>query len=285
MAKYDDYSKEQLIEEIKRLKQPKKFGLVWEEHTEEVIEQFKTNFPVLYEIPQRAICTENQPTNLIIEGDNYHALSVLNVTHKGKIDVIYIDPPYNTGARDWKYNNDFVDGQDSYKHSKWLSFMKKRLVIARELLKKEGIIIATIDDYEVAPLTLLINQIFGEDNHLGTVVIKNNPSGRSTTKGFAVAHEYALFYSFLPNAKICRLQRNDEQIARYKEKDEIGYYEWVNFRARYSTVAQTMQYPLFVKKDCSGFRIPTLIWNEIDKTHELLEEPKESELVKYPIDD
>lgn len=93
--KYEDYTREQLLEEIKKLKKQKKFGLVWEEKTEEVVEQCKTNFPVLHEISERAISGNDSPTHLILEGDNYHSLSVLNVTHKGKIDVIYIDPSRN----------------------------------------------------------------------------------------------------------------------------------------------------------------------------------------------
>ena len=92
---------------------------------------------------------KKRPTNILIEGDNYHALSVLNYTHKGKIDVIYIDPPYNTGAKDWKYNNDYVESEDLYRHSKWLAFMERRLLIAKELLNPEdSVLIVTIDEKE-----------------------------------------------------------------------------------------------------------------------------------------
>lgn len=127
--------------------------------------------------------------------------------------------------------------------------MNARLLISKDLLSENGIIVVTIDDYEVENLTLLMNQIFGgEENRLGTVVIKNNPSGRSTTSGFSIAHEYALFYSKTQNARIGRLERSPEQISRYKEKDDFGYYEWVNFRARYSTNAPTLQYPIYIKK-------------------------------------
>ena len=112
------------------LREEKRFGLVWEDKKENVAEQCKTNLPLLKEVKTKAIITDkNKPTNIIIEGDNYHALSVLNYTHAGKIDVIYIDPPYNTGKRDWKYNNDYVDKEDAYRHSKWLSFMNKRLLL------------------------------------------------------------------------------------------------------------------------------------------------------------
>lgn len=117
----------------------KKFGLVWENKPENVAEQCKTNLPLLKEVKTKAIITDkSKPTNIIIEGDNYHSLSVLNYTHNKKIDVIYIDPPYNSGKEDWKYNNNYVDEEDSYRHSKWLSFMSKRLILAKKLLKKMG---------------------------------------------------------------------------------------------------------------------------------------------------
>ena len=117
----------------------KKFGLVWENKPENVAEQCKTNLPLLKEVKTKAIITDkSKPTNIIIEGDNYHSLSVLNYTHNKKIDVIYIDPPYNSGKEDWKYNNNYVDEEDSYRHSKWLFFMSKRLILAKKLLKKMG---------------------------------------------------------------------------------------------------------------------------------------------------
>lgn len=276
----------ELESQLSKLKERKRYGLVWEDKFEAVVEQCKSELPVLEEVSERALETDSSlPTNFIIEGDNYHALSVLNYTHAGKIDAIYIDPPYNTGAKNWIYNNDYVDGNDSFRHSKWLCFMERRLSLAKDLLKKDGIIVVTIDDYEMATLTLLMNRIFGEENRLGTVVIKNNPSGRSTTAGFAVAHEYALFYAKSADAKIGRLERSEEQIARYKEKDELGNYEWVNFRARYSTNAPSMQYPIFVKKDGSDFRIPQLKWDSGNRKYDLLEKPDNDEIVKYPIDE
>lgn len=277
---------EDLRQEVKKLKSRKKYGLVWEDKAEDVVERCRAELPILKEVKNKAIAGDAiGPTNILIEGDNYHALSVLNYTHKGKFDAIYADPPYNTGAKNWLYNNDYVDGNDAFRHSKWLSFMKKRLVLAKSLLKEEGIIVITIDDYEVATLKLLMNEIFGEENHLGTVVIKNNPSGRSTTSGFAIAHEYALFYAKTSSAKIGRLRRSEDQTARYKERDEIGNFEWVNFRARYSTISPRLQYPLFIKKDGSDFRIPSLEWDSINRIFKLLEKPKSGELIKYPIDE
>lgn len=273
-----------LQSQIRKLKK-NNLGLVFENKTEDVVEQSKTQVPVLKQIVKRHLDLDDKyPHNLMIEGDNYLSLSVLNYTHKGKIDAIYIDPPYNTGARNWKYNNDYVDGNDGYRHSKWLSFMDKRLRLAKPLLKENGIIVATIDDYEVATLKLLMNKIFGEENYLGTVVIKNNPQGRSSVSGFQVSHEYALYYARTSKAAIGRLPRTDEQIGRYKDADDIGSFEWRNFRAQYSTESPKMKYPIFVKKDCSDFRIPKLKWNTEKESYDVLEEPKNSEIVSLPID-
>jgi len=161
MTAYNSQSKEQLIAEIKRLKKGKKFGLLWEDKPEDVAELCKTKLPVLVDVEDKEIGDDaHGPTNILIEGDNYHALSVLNYTHKGKIDVIYIDPPYNTGARDWKYNNNYVDINDSFRHSKWLSMMQKRLMLTKNLLKNNGVLIVTIDDWEYSRLELLLNEIF-----------------------------------------------------------------------------------------------------------------------------
>ncbi len=274
-----------LQSEIKKLKNQKKYGLVWEHKPEDVVLQCAENVPLLKEVQSRKIVNNDcLPKNILIEGDNYHSLSVLNYTHSGKVDAIYADPPYNTGAKNWIYNNDYVDGNDAFRHSKWLSFMEKRLRLARSLLKDEGIILVTIDDYEIATLTLLMNEIFGEENHLGTVVIKNNPQGRSSVSGFQVSHEYALFYGRSSKAKIGRLPRTQEQIDRYKQSDANGPFEWRNFRAQYSTESPRMKYPIFVKKDCSGFRIPKLKWNTERQSYDLLEKPNASEVISIPVD-
>lgn len=142
----------------------KKYGLVFEEHTEQVDERLQEEIPVLCEDKERRICKdESLPWNFIIEGDNLQALYLLEKTHKGKIDCIYIDPPYNTGAKDWKYNNDYVDSNDVYRHSKWLSMMKSRLLIAKRLLNPENsVLICTIDEKEYLRLGCLLEELFPE---------------------------------------------------------------------------------------------------------------------------
>lgn len=191
---YTDWSKEDLIERLKALEKRKKYGLVWddEREPEKVVQQCKESLPVLKEVKNKKIKTiSDKPTHILIEGDNYHAVSVLNYTHEKSIDVIYIDPPYNTGARDWKYNNNYIDINDAWRHSKWLSMMKNRLELSKHLLKREGCLIITIDDNESCTLGLLLEEIFpGKDR--ATVVIKYNPAG-TARNGFSRNHEYAYF--------------------------------------------------------------------------------------------
>lgn len=139
--------------ELQKVKKQKRYGLVWEEKPEDVVEKCKKEFPVIVEDEGKRIKkTEDNLTHILIEGDNYHALSVLAYTHEKKIDVIYIDPPYNTGNQSWRYNNDYVDKDDPWKHSKWLSMMSNRLLIAKRILAQDGTLIVAIDDYEVHTL-------------------------------------------------------------------------------------------------------------------------------------
>ena len=184
------------INEIESELTSKKYGLVWEEHTEEVDEQIKHNVPVFTEVPEKAITTdETLPYNFLLEGDNLHSLKLLEKTHKGKIDVIYIDPPYNTGKNDFVYNDSMVGLEDGYRHSKWLSFMGERLTIARALLTDKGVIFLSIDDNEQANLKLLCDSIFGEDNFISMLSVENNPKGRKNSSFISVSNEYCLIYA------------------------------------------------------------------------------------------
>lgn len=160
--------KSALIELLKAHKH-KKYGLVWEDKPEEVEERLREDLPVLSEVKERAIISEDPdaPNHILIEGDNLEALTALSYTHAGKIDVIYIDPPYNTGNKDFVYNDSFVDKEDSFRHSKWLSFMSKRLRIAKQLLSEHGVIFISIDENEVATLRLLGDEIFLPQNFVG----------------------------------------------------------------------------------------------------------------------
>lgn len=177
--------------QVRKLKK-NNLGLVFEDKTEDVVEQSKSQVPVLKEVSKNRLeLDEAHPNNLMIEGDNYLALSVLNYTHKKNIDLIYIDPPYNTGAKNWKYNNDYVDKEDAYRHSKWLSFMRHRLKLAKNLLKDDGVLICAIDHNEQAHLSVLIEQLFpAHEQH--TVTVIHNPKGVQGTN-FSYTHEYAIF--------------------------------------------------------------------------------------------
>jgi adenine-specific DNA-methyltransferase len=247
--KLEDYSKEELIETIKHLQKRKKFGLVWDHKPEDVVDQCQKELPVLEHVEKNAVNSiPNAPTNLIIEGDNYHALSVLNYTHPRGVDAIYIDPPYNTGASDWKYNNNYVDAEDPYRHTKWISFMEHRLRLSKNLLAPDGIICVTIDDYEFPRLVMLMDEIFGEQNRLGTVVIRNNPQGRSTIKGFSINHEYALFYGRTPASRVGRLDRSDKQLERYPEIDEDGKTSERQDRTLFARIDQSNSTPFTFTK-------------------------------------
>lgn len=229
-GKYDNYTKEQLIDKIKLLEK-QRYGLVWEDKPEEIAEQCEKELPVLTEDKTKEIVKDHsKPTNFIFEGDNYHTLYTLNFTHKRKIDTIYIDPPYNTGNKSWRYNNDFIDKEDRFRHSKWLSFMSKRLRLARRLLKETGIIICAIDDYEFASLKLLFDEIYGEQNRLGTLVVVHNPRGRNDDKFFASQHEYLLVYAKNSDkATIHHFALNDDDKDQYKKADDISPFAETSF--------------------------------------------------------
>ena len=179
---------------IQLLRKQKKYGLVWEDKPEDVEERLREELPVLIEDTNKAIISTDTdaPNHILIEGDNLEALTALAYTHEWKIDVIYIDPPYNTGNKDFVYNDHFVDKEDTYRHSKWLSFMSKRLRITKQLLSDKGVVFISIDDNEQAQLKLLCDEIFGATNFLGQIILKtatdNNPSQINTE------HEYMLSY-------------------------------------------------------------------------------------------
>ncbi len=194
--KHSDDESIRALNEIENHLRSKKYGLVWEEHSEEVDELLKENIPVLVADSERRLCKdETLPWNFIIEGDNLQALHILEKTHKGKIDCIYIDPPYNTGARDWKYNNDYVDNNDEYRHSKWLSMMNERLILAKKILNPKGsVLIITIDDKECNRLGCLLEEIF-QNSKIDMISSVINPAGKAKKGGvdFSKTDEYIYF--------------------------------------------------------------------------------------------
>lgn len=196
MPDYSKFDKDQLVKIIIRQDKDlktKKLGLVWdsEREPEQIVLDCENNLPILKRLKSKEVRTNDCEDNILIEGDNYHALTVLNYTHKEKVDVIYIDPPYNTGNKSWKYNNNYVEKDDGYRHSKWLNMMQKRLNIAKKLLKKDGCLICAIDENEHATLGLLLKKIF-KSYKIDCITIVHNPRGIQG-KDFSYCHEYAFF--------------------------------------------------------------------------------------------
>lgn len=206
----NDYQNEILklkkqVERLKKSVKKQKYGLVWMDVPEAFEDDVENKLPILKEVPELAIKNDDgKPTHILIEGDNYHALTCLNYTHKGKIDVIYIDPPYNTGEGDFRYKDKrlldrYPDGtevaKDSpFRHSYWLSFMYKRIDLARNLLNDNGVLIAHIDENELHNFHLLLTEIFGSNNDLGIIIWnKGNPKGDS--KGVSIMNEYVLVFA------------------------------------------------------------------------------------------
>lgn len=178
------------------LHEQKKYGLIWEDKPEDVEQKLEDELPILKEVKERAIISDDPsaPNHILIEGDNFHALTALTYTHQGKIDVIYIDPPYNTGNKDFIYNDSFVDKEDGYRHSKWLSFMSKRLKIAKQLLSENGVIFISIDDNEQAQLKLLCDDVFGENNFVGSYFWKRTSTPPALSYKIRRKLEYILCY-------------------------------------------------------------------------------------------
>ena len=274
MAKrnYSNWSKKQLIRELKKIDKGKKYGIVWEDKPEKLAEMCKEKLPVLEEDTKKEILTDKEkPVNILIEGDNYHALSVLNYTHKGNIDVIYIDPPYNTGAKDWKYNNHYVDINDSFRHSKWLSMMEKRLKLAKSLLKRNGVLICAIDENELSHLGSLLEGIFF-DYEIHIVTIVHNPRGVQG-KNFSYVNEFAYFV----------IPKGQKVVGNRKLKeDEIL---WSNLRnwggESLRTDARNCFYPIIVKNNkVVGFGdIPLHYFHPKKQTEE-----RKGEYYVWPID-
>ena len=231
------------------LRQHKKYGLVWEDKPEDVEERLREELPVLKEVKERALISDqpDAPNHILIEGDNLEALTALSYTHEGKIDVIYIDPPYNTGNKDFVYNDSYVDTEDSYRHSKWLSFMSKRIHIAKQLLSDKGVIFISIDDNEQANLRQLCDSIFLSSNYCGTFVWRKKSGGGQTDQFFVTEHEYVLVYQ-----KTTSFTWLDKKISvessSFKYKDERGLYNLTKLEkwgsAAHREDRQSMYFPI-----------------------------------------
>ena len=224
--------KEDLIDLLEELKNTKEYGLVWdkERELEDVVVECENKTPYLKYVKEKSVKEKgNSQNNILIEGDNYASLLALNQTHRGKVDVVYIDPPYNTGARDWKYNNDFVLKEDNYKHSKWLSMMEKRLLLAKDLLSEKGFICLAIDHYELFYLGCLCDSIFGEENRCGVVTVVHHPASRTNETYFATNNEFILVYAKGELSLLKNFPIDSKTIKSFNLQDEKGFYNLTNF--------------------------------------------------------
>lgn len=218
----DDDDVLRALGEIESALNSKKYGLVWEEHEEAVDVQMQDNIPVFMEIADKEICTlPNDGYNFLLEGDNLHSLRLLEKTHCGKIDVIYIDPPYNTKNKDFIYDDVFIDGTDGYRHSKWISFMAERLSIAEKLLSDKGCIFISIDDNEQAALKMLCDEIFGEDKFVAHIPWRKRTAKSDVPFGISQDCESILCYA---NSEFRAAVKGKER--KYYETDDFPGKPW-----------------------------------------------------------
>lgn len=238
---------------INLLRQHKKYGLVWEDKPEDVEERLRDELPVLKEVKERFISSDSPdaPNHILIEGDNLEALTALSYTHEGKIDVIYIDPPYNTGNKDFVYNDSFVDSEDSYRHSKWLSFMNKRLKIAKRLLSDKGVIFISIDDNEQAQLKILSDSIFGSGNYIAQVIWERAFAPVNLKKHFSESHDYILCYAKQIEYAVCNgLQRTADANDRYSNPDNDPRGVWTSSDMTVGPVVPDKLYDIIAPNGC-----------------------------------
>lgn len=205
----------------------KKYGLVWERHEEAVDVQMRDNIPVFTECVDKEISTTTGGVNFLLEGDNLHSLRLLEKTHAGRIDLIYIDPPYNTNNKEFIYDDSFVDKTDAFRHSKWLSFMHERLLLVKQLLSKNGSIFISIDSNEQAQLKLLCDEIFGEENFIDMISWFKKASPSNDAQYFSNDIEYILVYARDKSVwRPHRLPLNEKQMKYYTNPDNDSRGPW-----------------------------------------------------------
>ena len=237
---------------IKMLRESKTYGLVWERNPEDAKEILKDKLLVFHEDKEKYVAPNGQsgPNHILIEGDNLHVLSTLCYTHEGKVDVIYIDPPYNSGATDWKYNNNYVDDNDAYRHSKWLSMMENRLLIAKKLLNPvNSVLIVTIDEKEYLHLGCLLEDLF-PNTRIQMVSSVINTAGATRQNEFSRTDEY-LFFVYIGECKPQPLLLDREWLIG--KSSNQGKITWDSLK-RAGTQNKRVDspgcfYPIFVSED------------------------------------
>ena len=197
----------------------RRYELVYEEHREAADDRLLSHLPVLTE--EKALAIRREGTmNFLLEGDNLDALQILQKTHRGRVDVVYIDPPYNTGNQDFLYDDRYVGEDDQFRHSKWLSFMQRRLELIKPLMSAAGVLFISIDDHEVCQLKLILDKLFGENNFIGLLPRVTKRSGKDHSLAVAKNHDYILAYA--RSAEHARFKGLAVSPAAYPLQDEYA---------------------------------------------------------------
>jgi len=219
---------------------------------------------------------------LLIDSENQQALELIKNKFEDGVHGVYIDPPYNTKSSEIMYKNEYRD-------SSWLALIHDRLLLAKKMMLNSANICVTIDDYEFGELSLLLDLTFFRHNEMGIVPIRINPSGRPSETGFALTHEYAIFYRKTNDGKICRIPRTDQQLARFNEKDKDGIFEFRNLRREGSNSnridGQRQYYPIYANLEMGTIRIPEIEWVEERREWDIIESAKENETIVFPVTD
>ena len=273
------------LSELEKDVNGKKYGLVFEEHREEIDEVLDTHTPVLTEDADLFIDHGGQ-MNFLLEGDNLAALKLLENTHRGNIDLIFIDPPYNTRNGDFGYDDSRVDLTDTFRHSKWVSFMSERLLVARRLLKNDGVIFIAIDDNEQAALKLLCDQLFGEENFLASIIWQHSiqPKGYSGT--FSVHHNYILCYQKTAQFVLNSLPRTDEDNKAYANPDNDPRGRWRSGDVRNALYRPNLIYDIIspsgnvIKPCANGWRWSKETVEEKIKSGEIIFSKDETRIIR-----
>ena len=246
MPKYDHLTHDELVRllEARDRRDATRFGLVWEANEIERDKAINGDFVALDLQPD--LCVGDAPYgNLIIEGDNFDGLRYLRMPHAGRVKCIYIDPPYNTGNRDFVYNDRFVDANDAWRHSTWVEFMCQRLTLAKDLLRQDGSIFVSIDDNELYALGMLMNRIFGENNFVANCIWQKRYSSANDHKTIAPMHEYVLAFRQSDMWRRNLLPRGEEKDRLYRLKDSKGTFRPDNYTCNKSAEERpNLYYPI-----------------------------------------
>ncbi|MFG0246379.1 MAG: DNA methyltransferase [Phycisphaerales bacterium JB052] len=245
-------------------------------------EEFTADVLASEEALDEATTFDDAKSGTLINGENSQAVELVLPCVGGSADCVYLDPPYNTDAGPIIYKN-------GYRSSTWMAMIEGRVSRLQRLLRDTGVFCITIDDYQVNELATLLDSELGKENQLGVAVIRNNPSGRSTVRGFSICHEYALFYRASESADVARLPRSEKQLGRFTLEDG-KHVDWRNFRKDGGAVTHRaarpkQYYPLYVERGTMAIRVPAMQWDKEKRVWQIDEEPRSDEVAVWPIDE